>query len=105
MSNALDDVFRALADPTRRALLERLRRSEQSVRQLAEPFRMTQPAVSQHLRVLRDAGLVRARRDGREQLYRLDGRPLRRVRDWVGHYERFWHDKLDALDVYLEKKR
>jgi len=97
------DVFRAIADPTRRALLDRLRAKELSVAELAAPFRMTQPAISQHLRVLRDADLVRPRRVGRQQVYRLNARPLRQVRDWAAHYERFWERKLGALGKYLDE--
>lgn len=102
---AHSDVFRAISDPTRRQILDLLRHKERSASQLAEPFRMSQPAVSQHLRILRDAGLVRARREGRQQLYCIDPRPLRAVFDWIAHYERFWNQKLDQLEHYLEKKR
>src|SRR5262245_21381150 len=80
------DVFRAIADPTRRALLELLNGTDCSVVELARPFRMTRPAVSQHLRILRRAGLVRAKRVGREQRYRLDSRPLREVHAWAGRF-------------------
>ena len=97
------DVFRAIADPTRRALLDRLRAKEMSVAELAAPFRMTQPAISQHLRVLREADLVRPRRVGRQQVYRLNAKPLRHVRDWAAHYERFWERKLGALGKYLNE--
>lgn len=84
------DVFRAIADPTRRALLDLLRTSDRSVNELAEPFHMTQPAISQHLRVLRHAGLVQPRQVGRQRLYRLNAKPLKEVRNWAAHYERFW---------------
>lgn len=97
------DVFRAIADPTRRALLDRLRAKELSVAELAAPFRMTQPAISQHLRVLREADLVRPQRVGRQQVYRLNAKPLRQVRDWAAHYERFWEQKLGALGKYLDE--
>ena len=97
------DVFRAIADPTRRALLDRLRAKELSVAELAAPFRMTQPAISQHLRVLREADLVRPQRVGRQQVYRLNAKPLRQVRDWAAHYERFWEHKLGALGKYLDE--
>jgi DNA-binding transcriptional ArsR family regulator len=97
------DVFRAISDPTRRALLDRLRAKELSVAELAAPFRMTQPAISQHLRVLREADLVRPQRVGRQQVYRLNARPLRQVRDWAAHYERFWERKLGALGKYLDE--
>jgi DNA-binding transcriptional ArsR family regulator len=86
------DVFRAVADPTRRALLDRLRAAEQSVNDLAGPFRMTQPAISQHLRILRHAGLVRVRRMGRQRVYRLDARPLRDVLDWANLYRDLFTD-------------
>ena len=86
------DVFRAVADPTRRALLDRLRDAEQSVTDLAGPFRMTQPAISQHLRILRHAGLVRARKVGRHRVYRLDARPLRDVFAWASLYRDLFTD-------------
>jgi DNA-binding transcriptional ArsR family regulator len=96
-----DAVFQALADPTRRAMLDRLRDGERSAGELQEPFAMSQPAVSQHLRVLGEAGLVRARREGRRRLFRLRVEPLREVYDWLARYERFWTDKLGALGDYL----
>ena len=77
------DVFRAISDPTRRAVLELLRNRERSVSQIAEPFHMTQPAVSQHLKVLREAGLVAVKSVGRERRYKLDPRPLHAVERWV----------------------
>jgi DNA-binding transcriptional ArsR family regulator len=82
------DVFRAVADPTRRALLDLLLQSDRTVLELARPFRMSQPAISQHLGVLRAAGLVRAERRGRERLYRLDARPLRAVHQWASRFRR-----------------
>jgi DNA-binding transcriptional ArsR family regulator len=97
-----DAVFRALADPTRRAILDRLRRREHGVSALCEPFAMSQPAISQHLRVLTEAGLVRARRCGRERLYTLHAAPLREAFDWLEHFEAFWTNKLDALGDYLD---
>jgi DNA-binding transcriptional ArsR family regulator len=99
------DAFRAIADPTRRAILDLLRHGQRSVSELAEPFRMTQPAVSQHLRVLRDAGLVSQQRLGRRQIYRIVPEPLRYVHGWLAQYERFWHRKLDALGTYLGRKK
>jgi DNA-binding transcriptional ArsR family regulator len=80
------DVFRAVADPTRRAILELLRESDRSASELASPFRMSQPAVSQHLKVLSDAGLIRGRRDGRSRIYHLDSGPLADVYSWAAHY-------------------
>src|SRR5882672_5940242 len=81
----------------RRAILDRLRLGEQPVLALAEPFDMTLPAVSQQLRILRHAGLVTERRVGRQRVYRLNHEPLREVRDWMRHYEKFWTRKLHRL--------
>jgi DNA-binding transcriptional ArsR family regulator len=97
------DVFRAIADPTRRALLDLLRTSDRSVSELAEPFQMTQPAISQHLRVLRQAGLVRPKQVGRQRVYRLNARPLREVRDWAVRYDRFWQAKPKSPGEYLDR--
>lgn len=100
---ASSDPFRAIADPTRRAVLDLLRNGEQPVRELAKSFRMRQPSLSQHLRVLRDAGLVTQRRSGRERLYRMRPSELKPVAEWVGQYERFWSHKLSALADHLKK--
>jgi DNA-binding transcriptional ArsR family regulator len=86
------DVFRAVADPTRRAILDRLRASDLSVSELAGPFDMTQPAISQHLRVLLDAGLVEAEQVGRQRLYKLNARPLREVFQWSALYRHLFVD-------------
>ena len=86
------DVFRAVADPTRRAILDRLRASELSVSDLAGPFDMTQPAVSQHLRILLDAGLVEAEQIGRQRLYKLNAQPLREVFHWSSLYRNLFTD-------------
>jgi DNA-binding transcriptional ArsR family regulator len=98
------DVFQAIADPTRRGLLDLLAAGEQPVTRLAAPFPMSRPAISQHLRVLRRAGLVSERRVGRERRYRLQPEPLREVSDWLRHYERFWLGKLAALGDYLDEE-
>lgn len=100
---ASTDVFHAIADPTRRRMLEMLRDKELAAGDLAGSFRMSQPSVSQHLRVLRDAGLVRTRRLGRQRIYQIRPRHLRTVVDWVAHFDKFWDDRLDALGRYLEK--
>jgi DNA-binding transcriptional ArsR family regulator len=92
-----------VADPTRRRLLDLLGAGDKPVNTLAAPFPMTRPAVSQHLRILRHAGLVGMRRSGREHYYRLRARRLREVYDWVAHYQRFWRDKLAALRHYLDR--
>jgi DNA-binding transcriptional ArsR family regulator len=86
------DVFRAVADPTRRAILDRLRSAELSVNDLAGPFDMTQPAVSQHLRILLDAGLVEAEQIGRRRLYKLNAQPLREIFRWSGFYRHLFID-------------
>lgn len=100
---AASDVYTAIADPTRRGLLDQLGRGEQTVLGLARPFAMTLSAVSQHLSLLRSVGLVRVRRAGRERYYSLNARPLREIADWVGRYERFWQKKLDALRDHLDR--
>jgi DNA-binding transcriptional ArsR family regulator len=99
---AHSDVFQAIAHPARRAILDRLRDGEQPVMALAEPFDMTLPAVSQQLRVLRRAGLVTERREGRQRVYRLNPEPLRDIRDWMRHYDKFWTRKLRDLGAYLD---
>ena len=98
------DVFHAIADPTRRRMLKMLRDAEIPATQLARSFRISQPSVSQHLRVLRGAGLVRARRIGRTRVYRIRPRRLRTVVDWVAYFDKFWDEKLDALGKYLHRK-
>ena len=100
-----NDIFQAIADPTRRAILDQLRYGEQPVKQLAEPFSISLPAISQHLKVLCQAGLVTQKRFGRQRLYQLNPEPLKQVSNWVIHYEQFWNKKLDALDGYLEETR
>jgi DNA-binding transcriptional ArsR family regulator len=100
-----DRVFLALADPTRRRILDLLREGDHPVHALARPFDMSRPAVSQHLRILKDAGLVAMRREGREQRYRLRARALREAYDWLAHYEKFWRGRLEALGEHLERKR
>lgn len=100
------DVFAAIADPTRRALLLRLaEEGEKNVSELIEPFSISQPAVSKHLRILRGAGLVRSRTEGRLRLYAIEARKLRQVYDWVAQFEKFWDERLDRLGKYLEKQK
>jgi DNA-binding transcriptional ArsR family regulator len=99
------DVFAAIADPTRRALLMRLAGGQRNVTELLEPFSISQPAVSKHLRILRRAGLVRSRKRGRLRVYQLEAARLRQVHDWVRHFERYWDRKLDALGEYLDKRK
>ncbi|MEW6306420.1 MAG: metalloregulator ArsR/SmtB family transcription factor [Verrucomicrobiota bacterium] len=103
---AKPDVFSAISDETRRALLLRLaREGEKNVSELLEPLSISQPAVSKHLRCLREAGLVRRRTVGRMNLYQIDAQRLRQVYDWVAHFERYWDQKLDALGDYLDKRK
>jgi DNA-binding transcriptional ArsR family regulator len=97
----LDAVFGALADPTRRAILERLTEGEATVSQLARPFDMSLPAVSRHLRVLEQAGLLARRRDGRLQHCRLVEDPLMEAVGWIVHYGAFWEERLDSLEAFL----
>ncbi|MGB6688912.1 MAG: metalloregulator ArsR/SmtB family transcription factor [Terracidiphilus sp.] len=102
-SQQADDVFQAVADPTRRALLDLLAEGEEPVNSLAERFAMSRPAISQHLAILLRTRLVRARRVGRERRYRLQPQPLEEIYEWVGLYERFWAGKLGALGEHLRK--
>ncbi|MEN3536742.1 metalloregulator ArsR/SmtB family transcription factor [Microbispora sp. ZYX-F-249] len=98
-----DAVFAALASPVRREILRLLREDgPRSVQDLASRFTMARPSFSEHLRVLRQAGLVSERRDGRRRLYRLEPVPLAHVRDWLDPYERFWRDRLSALRHLLD---
>ena len=99
-----NDVFHAIAHPARRAILVTLKGGERAASELAEPFRMTFAAISQHLRVLEEADLVSVRRDGRQRLYRLDPRPLRDVVSWADEFAAFFSQRLDALGTYLDRK-
>ena len=94
-------TFSALADPTRRAILARLIAGEASVTELAEPFEMSMPAISKHLKVLERAGLIGRGRDAQWRPCRLDAGPLKDVSDWVEHYRRFWDHSFDRLQEYL----
>lgn len=99
----LDRTFAALADPTRRAILARLMDGDALLKDLAEPFDMTVPAVGKHLKVLEDAGLVRRSREGQRKPCRLVAAPLRDATDWLEQYRRFWAEKFDRLDVFLDR--
>jgi|SRR4051812_41010301 DNA-binding transcriptional ArsR family regulator len=99
------DVFRAVADPTRRAILDRLRAGAAPVNALAADFEQSRPAISKHLRVLRQARLVREQRMGRERLYQLDPAPLQQVAGWIEGYRVFWLHSLDNLKRLLEAKK
>ncbi len=103
LSNTLDATFGALADPTRRSILERLIAGEASVTSLAEPFDMSLPAVSKHLRVLEKAGLLTQEKDGRVRRCRMDAGPMKEASVWVGRYRIFWEEQLDSLADYIEQ--
>ena len=102
-ADQLTNTFAALADPTRRAILARLISGEASVSQLAEPFEMSMPAVSKHLKVLERAGLIARGREAQWRPCRLDAGPLKEVSDWTENYRRFWTDSFDRLDGYLRE--
>jgi DNA-binding transcriptional ArsR family regulator len=99
--DVLDATFAALADPTRRALIARLARGEASVTELAEPFAMTQPAISKHLKVLERAGLVTRRRDAQRRPCRLEAAALREATEWLDAYRQFWAEQYERLDDLL----
>ncbi len=103
MPDQLSLTFSALADPTRRAILASLAKGESSVQTLAEPFEMSLPAVSKHLKVLERAGLIERGRKAQWRPCRLQAEPLKHVDDWLEHYRRFWEESFDRLDVYLRE--
>ncbi|WP_145023551.1 helix-turn-helix transcriptional regulator [Paenibacillus sp. Y412MC10] len=96
------DVFQAVADPTRRQLLKLLSDQEMPVTVLSSHFPMSRTAVSKHLRILSEAGLVKERKVGRETRYRLDPEPLQELKDWYSYFERFWENKMAALQHFVE---
>ena len=98
-----DRVFQALADPSRRAIFRWLMRGETAVKDLTARFDISQPAVSQHLATLKDAGLVGARREGRRVYYRVEPRGMKPLIDWMAHYRAFWTEHVDRLERLLEK--
>ncbi|MFL6052631.1 MAG: ArsR/SmtB family transcription factor [Actinoallomurus sp.] len=104
MTALTDDVFAALANPARRELLRLLLDGPRTVNDLASHFDMRRPSVSEHLKVLRDAGLVSERKSGRERHYRLEAGPLMELQDWLHPYERFWRDRLKALRHVLDEE-
>lgn len=101
--DALSVTFSALADPTRRAMLLRLSQGEISVSALAEPFQMSLPAATKHLRVLERAGLVQKSRDAQRRPCRINAEPLKQATDWMAQYRQFWEGSLDRLDAYLQQ--
>lgn len=102
-TDTLSQTFGALADPTRRAILAKLSSGEASVTELAEPFKMSLPAVSKHLKVLERAGLIARSREAQWRPCQLDAGPLRDVAGWIEHYRHFWTDSFDRLDDYLHE--
>lgn len=102
-SDQLDATFAALADPTRRAILARLATGEASVRDLAEPFNMSQPAISRHLKVLENAGLISGARDAQRRPRKLEGKPLGDAHEWLVQYAKFWEFSYQRLDVLLDQ--
>jgi DNA-binding transcriptional ArsR family regulator len=102
-TDQLSTTFAALADPTRRAILARLASGECSVTELAEPFEMSMPAVSKHLRVLERAGLIARRREAQWRPCRIEAAPLKEVADWAERYRAIWEQRLDRLEVYLQE--
>ena len=100
----LDLIFSALADPTRRGMLEQLADGEANVGTLAAPHDMSQPAVSKHVRVLEQAGLIRRTRYGREHRIQVNPDTIETASDWIGHYARFWRQQFDAVDAYIKAR-
>ncbi|HLT19113.1 MAG TPA: metalloregulator ArsR/SmtB family transcription factor [Thermomicrobiales bacterium] len=100
----MSELFAILADDTRRGILDLLRERECSVNELVEAFPVSQPAISRHLRVLREAGLVRVRSAGQQRIYGLDAARLAEIDTWLAPYRRFWARKLDALEAHLNKE-
>ncbi len=103
MQAAQDRVFHALADPSRRAIFEALTRGEAAVKDLTARFEISQPAVSQHLALLREAGLVQGRREGRNVFYRVEPKGMRPLIDWIAHYRAFWTEHLGRLERLLQR--
>jgi DNA-binding transcriptional ArsR family regulator len=98
------DIYRAIADPSRRRILDMLATGDRTVTALMEPFDMSQPAISKHLRVLREAGLVVERKVGRHRHYSLSPEPLREIATWLGHYRKFWRTRLTAFARLLDEE-
>lgn len=104
MAQSAPAVFDAISHPARRRMLDLLVNGERPVNALAAKFKMSRPAVSQHLRVLLTAGLVTEQRHGRERRYRLEAERLRPVHDWLAHYEKFWDERFASLGRYLDRR-
>ena len=102
-TDQLSRTFAALADPTRRAILAQLMDGETAVKELAKPHKISQPAISRHLRVLESAGLIERSRNAQWRPCKIAAAPLKDVADWVGEYRRFWEQSFDRLDIYLKE--
>ena len=103
--HGLNTTFAALADPTRRAILARLTSGDATVLELAEPFDMSLPAISKHLKVLERAGLISRGRDAQRRPCRIEGAPLKEATEWIDQYRRFWEGSFDRLDDYLKEMK
>jgi DNA-binding transcriptional ArsR family regulator len=101
----LDSTFRALADPTRRGMLASLALGDKSIGELAEPLHMSFAGASKHVKVLEDAGLVARRKDGRNQIIRLEAKPLEEAERWLRQWEKFWNIRLDRLEAMIERDK
>jgi DNA-binding transcriptional ArsR family regulator len=102
-ANNISMTFAALADPTRRAILAKLAKGEASVTELAEPFKMSMPAISKHLKVLERAGLIARAREAQYRPCRIEAAPLKQVAEWVESYREIWEQRFDRLDAYLQE--
>lgn len=100
----LNQIFSVLSDPTRRAMLKRLEQGEMSVADLSHPFDMTKSAITKHVKILENSGLLKRTIEGRIHYCRLEAEPLKSASEWMKFYERFWSNKLDALDTFLNEK-
>ena len=101
----MDELLTVLADPIRREIIDLLAERERSAGELGAAFTVSQPAISRHLRVLREAGLVQVRGEGQRRIYRLDPAPLAALDDWLGRYRHFWSARLDALEARIAQRR
>ncbi len=104
-SDTLDFVFSALSDPTRRAILQHLAQKDAYVTELAEPFDISLPAISKHLRILETAGLLQRRKEGRSHRIRLNVEPFNEAIAWLEYYRKFWESRLDSLEQFLKKSQ
>ena len=102
-NSRLDQIFNALADSTRRGMLERLSKGETNITSLATPFAMSQPAISKHVRILEEAGLIQRTKRGRESIIRANPATAKQVLDWISHYITFWEEQFDDVEAFLKQ--